>query len=76
MMSYGLFGGFLISIVYAGKTDKVPIFDFPDDIDEFNPVIPALYAVTFHHDPPMGVSPENLRNSGWFLGFPLLVSAV
>jgi hypothetical protein len=57
MMGDGLFGCFFMPVVYAGKTNKIAIFDFFDDIDEFNPVIPALYAVTFHHSPPMGVSP-------------------
>jgi hypothetical protein len=56
VMGHGLFDYFFISVVYTGKTDKITIFDFFDDIDEFNPVIPALYAVTFHHnDPPMGL---------------------
>jgi hypothetical protein len=51
---HGLFGYSFIPVVYAGKTNKIPIFDFFDDINIFDPVFPAFYAVTFHHDPPMG----------------------
>jgi hypothetical protein len=61
MPGHGFFADFRVPAVHAGKTDKIPVFDLFDDFDVLGLAGPALYAVTFHHDPPIGGIPFEYR---------------
>jgi hypothetical protein len=56
MPGHGIFGDFFVSVAQTGYADKVPVFDFFDNINIFNAAGPAFYAITSHHHPPNGVS--------------------
>jgi hypothetical protein len=56
MPRHGFFADFFAPVKDAGQADKIPVFDLFDDFDVFYPTGPAFYAITFHHDPPTGLS--------------------